>query len=99
MEEKTFMGAQWGKFKTEMGNKMNYASVFVLEPFPDIQNEDYHSVGLKSAKYKLADPALMDGLEPFDVVEVYFSSKGVVTKLVKKGSGGTAVKVEQKKAS
>lgn len=99
MEEKTYMGAQWGVFTAEGGRKMNYASVFVLEPFPEVQNDDYNCTGMKCAKYKLAGPALVDGLEPFDLVEVYFSSKGVVTKLVKKGSGGTVGKAEQKKAS
>ena len=99
MEEKTFLGAQWGKFTTENGRKMDYASVFVMEPFADVANDDYHTTGYKSAKYKLVDSSLVDGLEPFDVVEVYFSSKGAVTKLVKKGGGGTADKPEQKKAS
>ena len=99
MEEKTYLGAQYGMFTTEAGRKMNYASVFVMEPFPDVANDDYHTTGYKCAKYKLADSALVEGLEPFDVVEVYFSSKGGVTKLVKKVSGGTADKPEQKKAS
>lgn len=99
MEEKTYLGAQWGVFTAEGGRKMNYASVFVMEPFPEVQNDDYHCSGYKCAKYKLMNPSLVEGLDPFDVVEVYFSSKGAVTKLVKKGSGGVADKAEQKKAS
>ena len=96
MEEKTFFGAQWGTFTADGGRRMPYASVFVMEPFPSVANDDYHTMGFKCAKYKLSDPSLVDGLEPLDVVEVYFSSKGVVTKLVKVGSGGTKDKVEKK---
>ena len=99
MEEKTYLGAQWGMFTTEDGRKMNYASVFVMEPFPDVANDDYHTTGYKCAKYKLADPSLVNGLETFDVVEMYFNSKNTVTKLVKKGSCCTVDKAEQKKAS
>ena len=92
MEEKTYLGAQWGTFQDERGQMRPYASVFVMEEFPVVSNSDYHTTGYKSAKYKLADPSLVNGLEPFDVVEMYFNSKNTVTKLVKKGSGGTADK-------
>ena len=88
MEEKTYLGAQWGTFQNERGQVQPYASVFMMEEFPNVANSDYHTAGFKAAKYKLQNPELVNGLEPFDVVEVYFSSKGAVTKLVKVGSGG-----------
>ena len=88
MEEKVLVGFQWGTF-TPDGQKgsIPFASVFVLEPFPDVSGSgsDFHFDGLKACKYKLADPEVVkeSGAGMFDVCEFYYSSKGVVTKVVK----------------
>lgn len=86
MEEKVFVGYQWGTF-TPDGRKESvpFASVFVLESFPDVPGSDFHAEGLKAVKYKLADPEIVEEseVEMFDVCEFYYSSKGVVTKMVK----------------
>lgn len=101
MEEKVFTGYQWGSF-TPDGQKESipFASVFVLESFPDVPGSDFHAEGLKAHKYKLADPEVVEEAEAemFDVCEFYYSSKGVVTKMVKTGknllvsSAATSVK-------
>lgn len=84
MEEKIFLGYQYGSFKTDDGRTQRFSSAFFMEPFPsDVANPDYHTGGYRAAKYRLAVPALVNGLEPLDVVEVYFSSKGTITKIVK----------------
>ena len=99
MEEMTYLGAQWGVFKNKDGDKINYCHLFAIQEFTGSENSEYHTTGMKAVKHKLANPSLVEGLEPFDVVEVYFNSKSLVTKLVKKGSGGTADMDGQKKAS
>ena len=99
MEEKTYLGAQWGTFQNDKGQSVPYANAFFMEQFPNVANSDYHTTGYKAAKYKLTDPKLVEGLEPLDVVEVYFSSKGAVTKLVKKDGGNVTDMTSQKKAS
>ena len=83
MEEKIYLGAQWGTFVDDKGQKRRFCSVFVMEPFPQTDNPDYYTSGYRAVKYRLTDPRLVNGLNPLDPVEVYFSSKGAVTKLVK----------------
>ena len=91
MEEKVYLGAQHGTFENDRGRRIPFASVFFMEPFPENTNPDYHTTGLKASKYKLANPKLVEGLEPLDGVEVYFSSKGAVTKIVKTGENAADV--------
>ena len=84
MEEKIFLGYQFGSFKDKDGFTRGFCSAFFMEPFPSgVQNPDYHTYGYRAMKYKLASPLLAKGLEPLDVAEVYFSSKVTITKLVK----------------
>lgn len=83
MEEKVFVGYQWGSFENDKGVMQRFCSIFFLEPFPETSNPDYHTSGLRAAKYKLTSRALVKDLQPFDVVQVYFSSKGAVTNMVK----------------
>ena len=99
MEEMIFMGAQWGVFRNQDGDKINYCHLFAVQEFSGSENVDYHTIGMRAVKHKLANSSLVDGLEPFDVVEVYFNSRGLATKVVKKGSGGTVDKPELKEAS
>ena len=99
MEEMTYMGAQWGVFKNKDGDKVSYCHMFAIQEFTSAENSEYHYTGLKAVKHKLSNPGLVEGLEPFDVVEVYFNSKSMVTKVVKNDGGGTVSKSELKKAS
>ena len=87
MEEMVYLGYQFGTFKDEKtGRTVRFASMFTMEPFPANDNPDYHTYGYKGDKHKLASPSVLRGLdlEPLDVVEVYFNSKGAVTKVVRK---------------
>lgn len=90
MEEMVYLGYQYGSFKDERsGRSVNYAHIFTMEPFEDSgANPDYHTDGYKAGKHKLASRGVLKGLdlEPLDVVEVYFNSKGAVTKIVPKES-------------
>ena len=87
MEEMVYLGYQFGSFKDEKtGRQVRFASMFTMEPFPESENPDYHTYGYKAEKHKLASAGVLKGLdlEPLDVVEVYFNSKGAVTKVVLK---------------
>ena len=89
MEEMVFVGYQFGSFKPDgRSDRVPFASVFVLQQFPDVPSDsDFHADGLKAAKFKLvsADVVQDSGASMFDVCEVYFSSKGAVTKMVPTG--------------
>ena len=87
MEEMVYLGCQYGSFKDEhTGRSVNYAHIFTMEPFEDSANPDYHTDGYKAGKHKLASRGVLKGLDlaPLDVVEVYFNSKGAVTKIAPK---------------
>lgn len=87
MEEMVYLGYQYGSFKDEKtGRQVNYAHIFTMEPFEESANSDYYTNGYKSGKHKLASRGVLKGLDlaPLDVVEVYFNSKGAVTKIIPK---------------
>ena len=91
MEEMVYLGYQYGSFKDEKtGRQVKYAHVFTMEPFEDNGSPDYHTGGYKAGKHKLASPGVVrdEKLSPLDVVEVYFNSKGAVTKIVPKQPAG-----------
>lgn len=90
MEEMVYLGCQYGSFTDEKsGRSVRYAHIFTMEPFEDSDNPDYHTFGYKSGKHRLVSVAVIKNvdLQPLDVVEVYFNSKGSVTKVVRKESG------------
>lgn len=87
MEEMVYLGYQYGSFKDEKtGRSVSYAHIFTMEPFEESANPDYHTNGYKAGKHKLASRGVLKGLDlaPLDVIEVYFNSKGAVTKIVPK---------------
>ena len=91
MEEMVYLGYQFGTFRDERtGRTVRFASMFTMEPFSASENPDYHTSGYKGDKHKLASPSVLRGLDlqPLDVVEVYFNSKGAVTKVVRKEQDG-----------
>lgn len=91
MEEMVYLGYQFGTFKDERtGRTVRFASMFTMEAFPASDNPDYHTYGYKGEKHKLASASVLRGLDlqPLDVVEVYFNSKGAVTKVVRKEEAG-----------
>lgn len=99
MEEMIFVGCQWGTFKPDGRNeRVPFASVFMLQPFPDVPSDsDFHADGLKAVKYKLASPDVVadSGAGMFDVCEVYFNSKSVVTKIVPTGKSLSSVSIPE----
>lgn len=103
MEEKVFTGYQFGSFTPDgKTDKVPFASVFVLEPFPDVPpGSDFHGEGLKAVKYRLSDPQIItdSGADMFDVCEFYFSSKGVVTKMIPTGKNVASSPMDVEKAS
>ena len=91
MEEMVYLGYQFGTFKdANTGRTVHFASMFTMEPFSANDNPDYHTYGYKGDKHKLASPSVLRGLDlqPLDVVEVYFNSKGAITKVVRKDEAG-----------
>ena len=97
MEEMILVGFQWGSFKPDgRSDRVPFASVFVLQTFPDVPaDSDFHFDGLKSVKYRLASPDVVkdSGAGMFDVCEVYFNSKNVVTKIVPTGKTLSGVSI------
>ena len=43
MEEKTFVGFNYGRFQNDEGRMQDYCNVFMLEAFGGEENNDYHS--------------------------------------------------------
>lgn len=87
-EKKVYLGCQWGTFRDEKdGRTVRYAHMFAAEPFPESDNPDFNFVGFRANKYKLANPKAVtsQNLEPLDVVNVYYDSKGKVMDVVKVG--------------
>lgn len=95
MEEMVFVGYQYGSFKPDgRSERVPFASVFFLQQFPDVPSDsDFHADGLKSAKFKLASADVVENAEValLDVCEVYFNSKGVVTKIATTGKNLSTV--------
>ena len=87
-EKKVYLGCQWGSFKDEKdGRTVRYAHLFVMEPFPESDNPNFNASGYRTNKYKLvnAKEVTAQNLEPLDVVQVFYNSKGAVTDVVKVG--------------
>ena len=95
MEEMILVGYQWGSFQPDgQSARIPFQSVFMIHPFAEVPpGSDFHSDGLKAEKFKLASPdvAVDSGASMFDVCEVYFSSKGAVTKIVPTGKSVASV--------
>lgn len=88
MEKKVYLGCQYGSFKDDKtGRTVRYAHLFLAEPFPESDNPDFNALGYRVDKYKVLTAKLVtsQNLEPLDVVQVFFNSKGAVMDVVKVG--------------
>lgn len=74
MEERIFVGYQYGTFKADNGDRVEFCSVFVLEDFGE-ETADYHFKGQKASKYKCVKPDVWAGINIGDKVECFFDSK------------------------
>ena len=82
MEEKTFVGYGYGRFKNDDGQMQNYCNVFVLEDFAGTENEDYHFAGQKAVKYGCVSPEVYEGIEFGTKVMCFFDSRRKVTYMI-----------------
>lgn len=87
MEEKVFVGYNFGKFQADDGAMRDYCNVFVIEEHGGQENADYHFGGQKSAKYKCVGPEVFKDIQPGTRVQCYFDSYRRVSYMVpvKKG--------------
>ena len=51
MEEKVFVGFNYGRFQNDKNEWQDYCNAFMLEDFSGTENEDYHFGGQKAVKY------------------------------------------------
>ena len=75
MEEKIFMGFNYGRFQNDRGEMQPYCNAFVLEPFSGDENSDYHFGGQKAMKYGCTSPDVFKGIQPGTKVQCFFDSK------------------------
>ena len=72
-----FVGGQYGKFKAQSGDMVEYCNMFVLCQ-PADASENHHPFGLKADKLKCTSPAAFEGLQPGDRLRVFFDKYGRV---------------------
>lgn len=82
MEQKVFVGFNYGTFTTDEGERKDYANAFVLEGFDGEANAGYHFGGQKAVKYGCVSPDVFAGIDPGTTVECYFNSKRKISKMV-----------------
>ncbi len=82
MEEKTFVGFNYGRFQNDAGNMQDYCNVFVLEPFSGEENNDYHFSGQKAAKYGCVSPDVFKDIKIGMKVKCFFDSKKKISYMV-----------------
>lgn len=82
MEEKIFVGYNFGRFENGDGDMQDYCNVFVLEPFNGTENKDYHFAGQKAVKYGCISPDVWKGIEIGAKVRMFFDSKKKVSYMV-----------------
>ena len=70
-----FVGWAAGRFKTDRGEMMPYANMFVLTPVSSYESDDYQAMGMKAEKKKCLSPEVWEGLEPGDRVKLFFDDK------------------------
>ena len=56
MEEKVFVGYNFGQFQNDEGRMQDYCNVFMLEDFGGQESNDYHFAGQKAVKYGCVSP-------------------------------------------
>lgn len=86
MNEKIFVGFNYGRFKNDSGQMQDYCNVFMLESFTGTENDDYHFAGQKAVKYSCVSPAVFKDVPIGSHVICYHDDKKkvAVMQLVKK---------------
>lgn len=82
MEEKVFVGFNYGTFVTDDGEVKEYCNVFMLESFSGDATASYHFGGQKAVKYGCDGPSVFAGIDPGTKVECYFNSRKKITKMI-----------------
>lgn len=82
MEEKIFVGYNYGRFETKDGTLRDYCNVFMLEDFTGEMNKDYCYGGQKAVKYGCVKPELFAEIKPGTEVMCFFDSNGRVSYMV-----------------
>lgn len=86
MNEKVFVGFNFGRFKNDVGQMQDYCNVFMLEEFGGAPNDDYYFSGQKAAKYGCVSPDVFKDIPIGSRVICYHDDKKKVAmmQLVKK---------------
>lgn len=82
MEEKIFMGYNYGRFQNAQGAMQDYCNCFMLEPFSGTESPDYHFAGQKAVKYGCTSPKVFEGIKPGTKVRCSFDSKKKISYMV-----------------
>ena len=82
MEEKVFVGFNFGQFQNDQGQMQDYCNVFVLEDFTGQESKDYHFGGQKAMKYGCVSPDVFKDIKPGTRVRCFFDSKKKVSYMV-----------------
>ncbi|MCI2056874.1 MAG: hypothetical protein LKJ86_06980 [Oscillibacter sp.] len=82
MEEKTYVGFNFGRFENDDGKMQDYCNVFMLEDFNGTESNDYHFGGQKAVKYGCLSPDLFKDIQPGTRVQCYFNGKNKVSYMV-----------------
>ena len=79
MEEKLFVGFQFGQFENDQGVMQDYCSIFVLEDFNGVESNAYHFSGQKAVKYGCVNPSVWKDVQIGQRVRVFFDSRKKVS--------------------
>ncbi len=82
MEEKVFVGYNFGQFQNDEGRMQDYCNVFMLEDFGGQESNDYHFAGHKAVKYGCVSPDVFKDIKVGMKVRCFFDSKKKVSYMV-----------------
>ena len=82
MEEKIFVGFNFGRFQNDSGHMQDYCNAFMIEDFTGSENNDYHFGGQKAMKYGCTSPAVFKDIKPGTRVKCFFDSKKKISYMV-----------------
>ena len=82
MEEKVFVGYNFGQFQNDEGRMQDYCNVFMLEDFGGQESNDYHFAGQKAMKYGCVSPDVFKDIKVGMKVRCFFDSKKKVSYMV-----------------
>ena len=83
MEEKIFVGYNYGKFEGRDGKMVPYCNAYMLEDHKGEESQDYRYGGQKANKYKCASPDVWAGIKFGDRVMCFYDSYGRISHMQK----------------